>query len=396
MPHYPKPFFKTTRDVWYVQIRRKQHNLGPDRDEAFRRYHELMASFEPEPAPAAPDELVVTVFDQFLDWCQKHKAPPTYRWYRDRIQAFIRTIETSLQVSDLKPIHVERWVDEHPDWSPSHQRGCKIAVQRAFTWAEKMGVIDRSPVRYLEKPQSGKREQIISEEQYRVILGHFSDTAFRDVVEMAWHTGARPQETIRIEARHVDLPHRRVVLPPPEAKGKKRFRIIYLNDQALELVRKRAFERPTGAIFRNTHGGPWTAWAVNGRFCRLQQALGRKQLETTVDLETIKAFAAKLSPLHTVKGKIVTKTERELLREARKKLTAKEAAKVGVKFCLYAFRHTLANRLLTAGVDSLTVSALLGHVDGTMLSRVYAHLQQSAEHLLGALNRMPKALSASV
>ena len=37
MPHYPKPFFRRDRGLWYVQLRGRQHNLGANRD-AFRRY----------------------------------------------------------------------------------------------------------------------------------------------------------------------------------------------------------------------------------------------------------------------------------------------------------------------------------------------------------------------
>jgi hypothetical protein len=44
MPHFPKPFFKKARRSWYVEIDRKQHNLGVDKDQAFERYHELMRS----------------------------------------------------------------------------------------------------------------------------------------------------------------------------------------------------------------------------------------------------------------------------------------------------------------------------------------------------------------
>jgi hypothetical protein len=29
MSHYPKPFFRKSRGLWYVQIADKQHNLGP-------------------------------------------------------------------------------------------------------------------------------------------------------------------------------------------------------------------------------------------------------------------------------------------------------------------------------------------------------------------------------
>src|SRR5947207_7083000 len=125
-------------------------------------------------------------------------------------QSSTRTVYRHLPVQELKPIHVERWVDAHPGWSPSHQRGCKVAVQRALVWADKMGVIERNPIRHLEKPQIGKREQVISPEEYAMLLGHFPDEAFRDLLEMAWHSGARPQEAIRIEARHADLSNRRI------------------------------------------------------------------------------------------------------------------------------------------------------------------------------------------
>ena len=409
MPHSPKPFYKSPRNTWYVELNRVQHSLGKHPEgrpapvkkhgvwqappEIMTAFYQMMAKAEAEPEAAPVREvsgqLVLGVFEQFLTWCKKHKAPLTYIWYRDRIESFAKTIDRHLEVDALKPIHVERWVDAHADWSASHQRGCKVAVQRALRWAAKMGVIDKNPVRHLEKPQVGKREQLITPDEYAMLLGHFPDEAFRDLLEMAWHTGARPQETIRVEARHADLANRRVVLPPKEAKGKKRFRIIYLNDAALELVRRRAAERPEGPIFRNLNGDPWTAWAVNNRFCRLQQALGREGMEE-LDPEAVKALAATLKPEKVVKGKPMVKSQADLLREARKKLTAKEAAKHGKKFFLYAFRHTLANRLLTAGVDSLTVSTLLGHVDGTMLSRVYQHLQQNGDHLLNALNRATK------
>jgi hypothetical protein len=41
MSHFPKPFFKKARGLWYVEIDRKQINLGGDRDEAYRQYHQL-------------------------------------------------------------------------------------------------------------------------------------------------------------------------------------------------------------------------------------------------------------------------------------------------------------------------------------------------------------------
>lgn len=74
MPHFPKPFFREDRGLWYVQLHGKQHNLGHDKDAAFRKYHDLMRA----PAPVAP-ELVMSVIEGFLGWCSKHRAPPPTR-----------------------------------------------------------------------------------------------------------------------------------------------------------------------------------------------------------------------------------------------------------------------------------------------------------------------------
>ena len=412
MAHVSKPYYKESRQTWYAEFNRKQYSLGPNplhrskpkkKNGVWQAPSEILEAFEQlklrmhqaeQTDEGGPEQLVLEIFDEFLEWCLKHKSPRTYEWYKNHIQSFIQhehddSLHKSLTVSTLKPIHVERWVDAHPTWGASHQRGAKIAVQRAFRWAERMGIISTNPIRYLPKPEQGKREQVITPEQHTTILSYFKDRSFRTLLDMAWHTGARPQECVRIESRHVELANRRVVLPPAEAKGKKRYRIIYLNDDALALVKQLVAEHPEGFLFRNLDGSPWNAWAINSRFCRLQLHLGREQLcreKFVLDAKRVEEFATKLNPFKKVNVLTVPKTKAELLCEARKKVTNLEARQRGAKFCLYAYRHTFANRLLEAGVDSLTVSTLLGHVDGTMLAKVYSHLQQNSAHLLNAVN----------
>lgn len=39
----PEPFFRALRGLWYVQFGKKQINLGPDEEQAWAKYHELMA-----------------------------------------------------------------------------------------------------------------------------------------------------------------------------------------------------------------------------------------------------------------------------------------------------------------------------------------------------------------
>lgn len=37
-------------------------------------------------------ERVLGVIEGFLKWCEGYRAPLTYRWYRDRLQSFCRSL----------------------------------------------------------------------------------------------------------------------------------------------------------------------------------------------------------------------------------------------------------------------------------------------------------------
>ena len=60
MAHFPKPFFRAARQLWYVQLNGKQINLGADKDAAFTEYHRLMQDRSKAPvAPASEQRLAV-------------------------------------------------------------------------------------------------------------------------------------------------------------------------------------------------------------------------------------------------------------------------------------------------------------------------------------------------
>jgi len=77
MARSPKPWWWKPRGCWFVQIAGQRHNLGPDRNEAMQRYHELMA--QPRQRVVAANSTLAIV-DAFLEWTHKHRAPGTYRW----------------------------------------------------------------------------------------------------------------------------------------------------------------------------------------------------------------------------------------------------------------------------------------------------------------------------
>ena len=382
MPHYPKPFFRKSRRLWYVQINGRQHNLGPDRDKAFELYFGLMQ--QPKESPLVVGESVVVLIDQYLDWCKQHRAPDTFEWYRWRLQLFCDSIPENLTVSDLKPFHVQEWIDSRTSWgSGSKRNGCK-AVQRAMRWAEQQGYIERSPIAHMQKPQMGKREIVITDSQFAELKELSRDRSFTDLLQVTWDTGCRPQESLRVEARHVDAAGSRWVIPVTEAKTEI-VRVVYLTESALDITRRLCEQYPAGPLFRNSRGGVWTKDSVNNAFHRVQIRKGKLMMGELGSEPTSAEIDAKirtLAPNRKVQGVERPKTASELRQEAKKKLTNKKASDLAPRFCLYHIRHTWMNRLLRSGVDAMTVAILAGHSDPSVLAKTYQHLSQSPDYLL--------------
>lgn len=329
MARKPSPWYWEERGEWFVIIRRKRERLGPDKDEAERRFHELMAERpKQQPASKAAVLTVASLLDKFLDWCEQHCATRTFA-----DQSFLDAAPEAarLPAEQFKPYQVTEWVDSHPSWGPTHRRNNIISIQRPYNWALKLGYIDRNPIRNIEKPPPKRREQAVTPEQWLAIRDRYRDgDTFRDLLEFLWETGCRPQEARAIEQRHVCFERLCVLFPRDEAKGKKRWRIIRLTKRAAEVLQRRMQDHKEGKVFLNSDGRPWTAWSINCRFCRLKK--------------------------HT-----------------------------GIKHFAYALRHGFATRKLVEGHDHLTIAELLGHSDGTMLAKVYQHLSQNDEHLRKAL-----------
>ncbi|HTU25838.1 MAG TPA: hypothetical protein VMF30_10595 [Pirellulales bacterium] len=178
MARTQKPWWREDRQAWFVTIEGTRYNLGPDEDAADREYHRLL-SLPPEaraPQTTAPTGLTVAdIFDRYLDWVQKHRAPRTYDWYLDHIQSFtdFLTKPAEMPIADLKPYHVVQWADRHSSWGANYRRGAIVAIQRPMNWAVKLGFITASPIPYIEKPRATRREQIVTPEEWQAIRDHY-------------------------------------------------------------------------------------------------------------------------------------------------------------------------------------------------------------------------------
>jgi site-specific recombinase XerD len=198
MPRVPKPWFREDRQAYFVTIGGVRHNLGADKKAADKKFHELMAADTGTPkssaaTPATSNGMTVAeVFDKYLDWCQKHRSPRTYEWTQKHIQQFCTHLGKACHTTfgELRPFHIVEWVDKKTTWGANQKRGAIIAVQRPFSWALKLGYIERNPVAGVEKPKAKRRDAYVTPEQFTVLMERYKEgDPFRDLLAFLWETG---------------------------------------------------------------------------------------------------------------------------------------------------------------------------------------------------------------
>ena len=384
----PQPFFRSATKSWYVQLGQRQVPLGPDKDAAWDEYHRLMT--ERKDIEATADATVCAVLEAFLDWVKDWRSAGTYRWYSENLSKFARHIGTKLKLLDLRERHVTAWIDqEYKGLAPDTIYGAIRAVQRAMNWAVKRGFIPKSPVKDVEKPQQRPRESVITPQQFQQIIERCSDDHARDLFTTLWETGCRVQEIRRVQAENFNEAERCWVFPREKSKGKRVPRTVFLTNTAFEITQRLVASHPTGPIFRNRDGKPWTANAIVLRF----QKIARQAAKPCAFCDGIAiAFVrGPYLPVHEKNGR----KRRHVCQDCitRRNLTKKMLGAILLPIrgleeaCPTSFRHSFATRALKNRVAGMTLSVLLGHTDTRMVSRVYGHLEQDPGFLREELHR---------
>lgn len=66
-------------------------------------------------------------------------------------------------------------------------------------------------------------------------------------------------------------------LPQSESEGKKKKkkRVVYLSEAALDITKRLMKENPTGPLFRNQAGNPWDRWLVASALDHMRKAAAK-------------------------------------------------------------------------------------------------------------------------
>lgn len=326
-----KPFFRKRRGQpnggrWHVRHNGKLVNLGSDKTEAFKEYYRLMSETA-EVAPLTGKTDVAEVVGLFLDWAERNRSDSTYQWYKHFLLSF-GDFAGGIKLSALRPFHVTRWREKHK-YEGNTANAAVRCVLRCFNWGVAEGHLKENPVKGVEKPSATARECYIEAEDWTKLMAKATGS-LRDFLMILRETGCRPQEARAVESRHFDRKLRAWVFPKNESKGKKRQRVVPLNDSALAITKRLVLKYPEGPLFRNSKGQPWTKDAVQRNFKRL-------------------------------------------------------ARKVGTATCLYAVRHSFVTDALVRGVEPMTLATIVGHANIDMIWEVYNKIRHQQDHIRNAI-----------
>jgi integrase len=185
-----------------------------------------------------------------------------------------------LKVADLKPLHLDRWLQAHPNWKGG--RRTKIqAVKRALNYGVESGLIESNPIKGYKTPKAVGRVTYITPEQETALCDE-ANPALAMAIKVCIRTGARPGcEFAKLTAKHVKDHGERMewIFQPHESKTKT-LRIIRITDpEILKIVRQQMKLHPTGPIFRAFQGGKWRRANLTEKFRELKGRLTKKGYE---------------------------------------------------------------------------------------------------------------------
>ena len=242
----PKLWYRKQTKSWYVKIDGKQVNLGKDKHAAKEQYNRLIDG-------NVGRHTVREILDFYWRWFKKNRRPSTYEPRGPLLKKFGESVPANLKAASLKPHHVQAWIDENERPLSDTTKNSRITtIIGVFSWAKKMGYIDRNPIAGMPKPQRTTREEYLPAEFWPKLLDVATDQEFRDWLTVMLVTGARTEEMFKLKAEHFD--GECLVLPIEDSKGRKKPRGIQLPEPALSIVKGLIKGHPTGPFLLNTKG----------------------------------------------------------------------------------------------------------------------------------------------
>lgn len=279
-----------------------------------------------------------SAMSDFLSWSREQHAahPRTHTRYRVSSVALLRHF-TDTSLEKITPDEVERFkmaragefktarskkgrVQTKKRIQPATVNRELACLKALFNFFARADVVAKNPVSRVKfLAEHNQQTRVLSHLEERVYFEKASPV-LRDVARLILETGMRPEEVYTIRPENIDLERR--VIQVPQGKTKAARRLLSLTSAALEVLKRRTSGLKTPYVFPCDTDSERAIPKVNNAHDRAVKD-------------------SKIAPLR-----------------------------------LYDLRHTWATRAAMAGIDLVTLAAMLGHSRIQMVLR-YAHPTQA-------------------
>jgi len=279
MPRPSKIWPRGNTGWFYCTHNGRKVRLSKDRAEAERMFHELKSQ-KAEPAKALGPSFR-KLADDYLVATKDLKNADAFRLQVAFLKSFCGHVK-AVRAADVKGHMVTAWLAAENKrrekagiklWGQSTRVMGSQTVKAVINWGIEQGYLTTNPLAGFGVGTYDRRDRVVTPEERQKILAVVTPR-FRDFLRVLELTGARPfSEIARLTAADVDFAAGTVTLKRHKtAKKTGKPRVIHLVPAALEIVTRLAARHPTGLLFRNRLGGPWTRTAC---YIRLRTAAGK-------------------------------------------------------------------------------------------------------------------------
>ena len=336
MGRTPRPWYRSSRREWrvvvgghdYCLLREASPEDQPLAEDAYHQLRvDLTAAKRASESPAVP-VLGPTVVRWLAALAARRDSGEITAKYYAAVTSVIHTFVDRFGGRTLASITA----DDITAWLYSRQWG---STQRSYAVGRLRQVWRSAKVAWpnVVTPSPARREAIPTPEQFAELLSALVSPECREILQFIAAVGCRPGESYALEARHMDWFRGVATLTGKTTKKTGHLRVLYIPPEWVARLAVLAAARPEGPLFRSERGRAWNNQLVSWH---LQRARKGKDW-----------------PWATA----------------------------------YGLRHLFITEALRSHVPIAHVAALVGHVDTSMISRVYSHLTRHDEDLHAALEQ---------
>jgi integrase len=231
-------------------------------------------------APNDPQASFYAVANAFLVWAEEERSQATFRNRRVYLKGVVARYG-KVPARDVTMLMAEQFMRAQKTWGPTSRNHFVTSLNACYNWAAERKLVRENPFRRMSKPpirsRARNKDDLMTQETFDRLYAAAPGPT-KDVLLALAETGARPHELFALTAR--DYNAGRATLGT-EAGKNRRFeesgrapRTLYVTDRLRPVIVRLSATHPTGPLFRNRVGAPWTAKTLGAWFKRTREELG--------------------------------------------------------------------------------------------------------------------------